>query len=209
MMGKHRLSSNTPASISVSALIQLFPLALGINILASRIANADVNALILVAGYLFGFFLLILDSIIEYGAYDFSKLPFSLYVLSVLYTFSLTAYAVCLGLLFNDKFPYSLTIAFMALGLGPLIEAIFCFVYHGHFDEIRSFALYEKNDYKVYGILEIVFVIVYAASGIIASGQQSPQNTWWVPWFISLLVLLEQVAWFFLKSDIVSTATSS
>ncbi|HUI28978.1 MAG TPA: hypothetical protein VLX91_02085 [Candidatus Acidoferrales bacterium] len=207
-MSKHRFSSSTATSISVSALIQLFPLALGINILASKLINADLNTSILVAGYLFGFFLLILDSIIEYGAYDFSKLPFSLYVLSILYTFSLTAYAVCLGFLFNNNFPSSLTIAFMALALGPLIEAIFCFVYHGHFDEIKNFALYEKNDYKMYGIFEIIFVIIYFFSGIISFGRESPQNIWWVPWLISLLVLTEQVAWFFLKSDLIAQSTN-
>lgn len=190
--------------LAVSSLVQLFPLAIGVNILAYGAISSDIDLIPSLLGFILVFFIITTDSIVEYGAYNFNELPKSLYLLAVLNTLSITAYAVTLGILLNPHFKtttnYVFVFSFVVLALQSLVEMSFCIVYKKLYSKIQSLALYQEQDYKIYAVVEVLSSIVYFFAAYLAYDKRITYDQFWVPFLLACLQLIEQLVWVKLKS---------
>lgn len=203
-MGRKKINkehhSNSSLALDYTTLIKIFPIALGLSVFANGFMNVSFESLPTLIAFLIIFVLITLDAIIEFGRYDYKKLPRILGVISFMYGFALLSLIISISLYTNDNFNDSaLYYIFWSLAFTSFTEAIFSlslFVLYRQ-KKILIALDYDAKDAKSYFIWEILFVVAYL---LFATRKLVPSSAV-LPWMAVILLAIEIFVYNFLRSD--------
>lgn len=157
--------TNRSFKLDYQSLIKLFPLALGINIIANNLQNADEKTFIKLIAFLGIFILFILDSIIEFSRFDYSKLPKLMKAISYVYTIALISLVFSFSIYFNSQLNYfAVPLLFYSLAFSSILEFIFSLSLNIALKKdpaLLSEVDYDDKDTKFYCWYELGFIIIY------------------------------------------------
>ena len=160
------MNRNNQVELDYSSLIKLIPIGLGISVFANAFIQTTIADLHIHIAFLLIFTLITLDSILEFGRYDYSKLPKSLKIISFLNGFILIALIISISFYSNqylkDK---AISLIFITLALSSLTEFSFSLILGKALKKqtISDTTMidYDVKDTNIYCIWEVLFLLIY------------------------------------------------
>lgn len=164
------MNENGKLELDYAALVKLIPIGLGLSVFASSFMQTTWKELHIYVAFLFIYIVINLDSIVEFGRYNYNVLPKSLKFISLFNGLNLLGLIISISFFSNENLKeISITLIFVNLAVSSILEFFFSLNLRKALkDDLisdKSTIDYDINDTMFYCFWEVNFFLIYISLG--------------------------------------------